>query len=83
MWVLNCKFDILFGVDEFLFVGLVVGVVGVVGSIYNYVVLLYLKIIEVFNYGKYDEVVVLMDKVIVIIWVLVEYGGVVVGKVVM
>ncbi|MBF4237642.1 dihydrodipicolinate synthase [Vibrio anguillarum] len=39
--------------------------------------------IEAFNQGKHDEVASLMDKVIAIIRVLVEYGGVAAGKVAM
>ena len=77
------KFDIPFGVDEFLPAGLAVGAVGAVGSTYNYAAPLYLKIIEAFNAGKQDEVARLMDKVIAIIRVLVEYGGVAAGKVAM
>ncbi len=77
------KFDIPFGVDEFLPAGLAVGAIGAVGSTYNYAAPLYLKIIEAFNAGKQDEVARLMDKVIAIIRVLVEYGGVAAGKVAM
>lgn len=77
------KFDIPFGVDEFLPAGLAVGAVGAVGSTYNYAAPLYLKIIDAFNAGKQDEVARLMDKVIAIIRVLVEYGGVAAGKVAM
>ncbi|RBM38699.1 dihydrodipicolinate synthase family protein [Vibrio tarriae] len=81
--VSNGKFDIPFGVDEFLPAGLAVGAVGAVGSTYNYAAPLYLKIIEAFNHGKHDQVAALMDKVIAIIRVLVEYGGVAAGKVAM
>ncbi len=78
--VANGKFDIPFGVDEFLPAGLAVGAIGAVGSTYNYAAPLYLKIIEAFNQGKHSEVLVLMDKVIALIRVLVEYGGVAAGK---
>ncbi|MBV7296972.1 dihydrodipicolinate synthase family protein [Enterovibrio paralichthyis] len=74
------KFDIPFGVDEFLPAGLAVGAVGAVGSTYNYAAPLYLKIIEAFKRGDQAEVTALMDKVIAIIRVLVEYGGVAAGK---
>ncbi|NOI65718.1 dihydrodipicolinate synthase family protein [Vibrio sp. 99-8-1] len=83
MRVAGGKFDIPFGVDEFLPAGLAVGAVGAVGSTYNYAAPLYLEIIEAFNAGKQDEVARLMDKVIAIIRVLVEYGGVAAGKVAM
>ncbi|MCU8344078.1 N-acetylneuraminate lyase [Vibrio vulnificus] len=78
--VSNGKFDIPFGVDEFLPAGLAVGAIGAVGSTYNYAAPLYLKIIEAFNQGKHSEVQALMDKVIALIRVLVEYGGVAAGK---
>ncbi|ELS0750881.1 N-acetylneuraminate lyase [Vibrio vulnificus] len=78
--VANGKFDIPFGVDEFLPAGLAVGAIGAVGSTYNYAAPLYLKIIEAFNQGKHSEVQALMDKVIALIRVLVEYGGVSAGK---
>lgn len=78
--VANGKFDIPFGVDEFLPAGLAVGAVSAVGSTYNYAAPLYLKIIEAFNKGDQARVAALMDKVIAIIRVLVEYGGVAAGK---
>ncbi|EGQ8173143.1 TPA: N-acetylneuraminate lyase [Vibrio vulnificus] len=78
--VANGKFDIPFGVDEFLPAGLAVGAIGAVGSTYNYAAPLYLKIIEAFNQGKHSEVQALMGKVIALIRVLVEYGGVAAGK---
>ncbi|WP_162046326.1 dihydrodipicolinate synthase family protein [Vibrio taketomensis] len=74
------KFDIPFGVDEFLPAGLAVGAVGAVGSTYNYAAPLYLKIIEAFNKGDQATVTSLMDNVIALIRVLVEYGGVAAGK---
>ncbi|RJX75370.1 N-acetylneuraminate lyase [Vibrio sinensis] len=81
--VANGKYDIPFGVDEFLPAGLAVGAVGAVGSTYNYAAPLYLEIIEAFNRGDQAKVSALMDKVIAIIRILVEYGGVAAGKVAM
>lgn len=77
------KFDVPFGVDEFLPAGLVVGAVGAVGSTYNYAAPLYLEIIGAFQQGDHQKVANLMDSVIAIIRVLVEYGGVAAGKVAM
>lgn len=74
------KFDVPFGVDEFLPAGLAVGAVGAVGSTYNYAAPLYLKIIKAFNNGDQALVTKLMDRVIAIVRVLVEYGGVAAGK---
>ncbi|WED24942.1 dihydrodipicolinate synthase family protein [Vibrio sp. JC009] len=78
--VADGKYDIPFGVDEFLPAGLAVGAVSAVGSTYNYAAPLYLEIIEAFNMGDQQKVTRLMDKVIAIIRVLVEYGGVAAGK---
>lgn len=81
--VADGKFDVPFGVDEFLPAGLAVGAVGAVGSTYNYAAPLYLKIIDAFHKGDHQEVARLMDIVIAIIRVLVAYGGVAAGKVAM
>ncbi|MGD8110524.1 dihydrodipicolinate synthase family protein [Vibrio sp. TRT 17S01] len=78
--VANGKFDVPFGVDEFLPAGLAVGAVGAVGSTYNYAAPLYLKVIDAFHAGDHALVASLMDKVIAIIRVLVAYGGVAAGK---
>jgi len=78
--VADGKFDVPFGVDEFLPAGLAVGAMSAVGSTYNYAAPLYLKIIEAFNNGDQAQVAALMDKVIAIIRVLVQYGGVAAGK---
>ena len=78
--VCDGKYDIPFGVDEFLPGGLAVGAIGAVGSTYNYAAPLYLDIIEAFNKGDQARVTALMDKVIGIIRPLAEYGGVGAGK---
>lgn len=79
----NGEFDIPFGVDEFLPAGLACGAVGAVGSTYNYAAPLYQRLIESFNRGDMKDVAACMDKVIAIIRVLVQYGGVAAGKVAM
>ncbi|WP_034461004.1 dihydrodipicolinate synthase family protein [Buttiauxella noackiae] len=79
----NGQFDIPFGVDEFLPAGLACGAVGAVGSTYNYAAPLYHRLIESFNRGDQADVAGCMDKVIAIIRVLVQYGGVAAGKVAM
>lgn len=78
--VCNGKFDIPFGIDEFLPGGLAVGAIGAVGSTYNYAAPLYLDIIAAFNKGDQLAVAALMDKVIALIRPLVQYGGVAAGK---
>jgi N-acetylneuraminate lyase len=80
MRVCDGKFDIPFGVDEFLPGGLGVGAIGAVGSTYNYAAPLYLDIIAAFNKGDQETVAALMDKVIALIRPLVEFGGVAAGK---
>lgn len=79
----NGQFDIPFGVDEFLPAGLACGAVGAVGSTYNYAAPLYNRLIDSFNRGDQADVAGCMDKVIAIIRVLVQYGGVAAGKVAM
>lgn len=79
----NGKFDIPFGVDEFLPAGLACGAIGAMGSTYNYAAPLYHRLIESFNRGDMKDVAACMDKVIAIIRVLVQYGGVAAGKVAM
>lgn len=79
----NGQFDMPFGVDEFLPAGLACGAVGAVGSTYNYAAPLYLRLIESFKRGDQQDVALCMDKVIAIIRVLVQYGGVAAGKVAM
>nr|MDT0253514.1 dihydrodipicolinate synthase family protein [Endozoicomonas sp.] len=74
------KFDIPFGVDEFLPAGLAVGAIGAVGSTYNYAAPLFLDIIDAFNRGDQETVSTLMNKVIALIRVLFQYGGVAAGK---
>lgn len=79
----NGQFDIPFGVDEFLPAGLACGSIGAVGSTYNYAAPLYLRLIDSFNQGNHQDVAACMDKVIAIIRVLVQYGGVAAGKLAM
>ncbi len=47
----NGRFDVLFGRDEMLLSGLACGAVGAVGSTYNYMAPVYLRIIEAFHNG--------------------------------
>ncbi|MGN5137703.1 dihydrodipicolinate synthase family protein [Aeromonas sp. 164P] len=77
------RFDIPFGVDEFMPAGLACGATSAVGSTYNYAAPLYLQMMESFKRGDHADVAACMDKVIGIIRVLVEYGGVAAGKVAM
>jgi N-acetylneuraminate lyase len=47
----NGKFDLLFGRDEMLLAGLAAGAKGAVGSTYNYMPGVYLKVMEAFAAG--------------------------------
>ena len=51
----NRRFDILFGRDEMLLSGLVVGIRGVVGSTYNFAAPLYCRLMAAFQRGDLDE----------------------------
>ncbi len=49
------RFDVLFGRDEMLLSGLAVGATGAVGSTYNYMAPVYLRIMEAFAKGDLKE----------------------------
>ncbi len=74
------KFDIPFGVDEFLPGALAVGATSAVGSTYNYAGKHFLQLIEDFKQGNHAAVYKGMDSVVDLIRVLVEFGGVAAGK---
>ncbi|ELA9243540.1 dihydrodipicolinate synthase family protein [Vibrio alginolyticus] len=74
------KYDIPFGVDEFLPAALALGAKSAVGSTYNYAAPHFHKIINDFNNGDIEKVNRGMDNVIELIRVLVEFGGVAAGK---
>ncbi|MEZ9565996.1 dihydrodipicolinate synthase family protein [Vibrio artabrorum] len=76
----DSKFDIPWGVDEFLPAALAVGAKSAVGSTYNYAAKHFNSIIEAFDAGQHDVVYDKMDTVIALIRVLVEFGGVSAGK---
>ena len=77
------KFDVPFGVDEYLPGALAVGAKSAVGSTYNYAAPHFNSIIEAFNRGDQEAVFNKMTNVIELIRVLVDFGGVAAGKVAM
>lgn len=77
------KLDILYGRDESLICGLVLGAKGGVGSTYNFMPGLYNSIIMNFNKGLLDEANELQLIAMRVIQLYVKYGGVSVGKVIM
>lgn len=77
------KLDVLYGRDETLICGLVLGAQGGVGSTYNFMPGLYTAIIKHFNKGLLDEANELQLIAMKIIQLYVKYGGVPAGKVIM
>ena len=71
----NGKYNILHGRDEFLISGLVLGVQGAIGSTYNYMAPLYVKILDAFNRLDLKLANKLQHEAIKIIKVLIKYGG--------
>ncbi|WP_022943235.1 dihydrodipicolinate synthase family protein [Psychromonas hadalis] len=74
------KFDIPFGVDEFLPAALAIGAKSAVGSTYNYAAPIFHKIIAAAKNNDQQTVFDSMTNVIKLIRVLVEFGGVSAGK---
>jgi dihydrodipicolinate synthase/N-acetylneuraminate lyase len=50
------RYEILFGCDEALLTGLSLGASGAVGSTYNFMAPLYLKLIQAFEQGRLGKV---------------------------
>ncbi|CAH0538846.1 dihydrodipicolinate synthase family protein [Vibrio marisflavi] len=74
------KFDIPWGVDEFLPGALALGATSAVGSTYNYAAKHFHSIIDSFERGEHNKVLQKMDSVLKLIDVLVKFGGVAAGK---
>jgi N-acetylneuraminate lyase len=76
----NGKYQLLWGTDEALHSGLAAGAAGFVGSTYNYASPLYLKLIDAYNKGDFEEARMWQDKSVKTVEVLVKYGGNEAGK---
>ncbi|MBK8506676.1 MAG: dihydrodipicolinate synthase family protein [Saprospiraceae bacterium] len=74
------KYTMLWGMDEALLSGLVVGADGAVGSTYNYAAPLYLEILENFSLGNIAECEALQRLSVKMVQILVKYGGNRAGK---
>lgn len=74
------KYDLLWGTDEAMLSGLVVGARGAVGSTYNYAAPLYRQIIDAFNAGDINSAESLQFKAVQMVQILVKYGGNEAGK---
>lgn len=74
------KYQLLWGIDEALLSGLVVGAGGAVGSTYNYAAPLYRKIIAAYKAGKTSEAEKWQQSAVKMVKLLVKYGGTAAGK---
>jgi N-acetylneuraminate lyase len=80
----NGKFDVLHGFDETLLCGLSLGAVGGVGSTYNLMPSVYLKIIEYFKNGDIEMARKMQRISVSLVEILNKYGGALVcGKAIM
>ncbi|WP_167616690.1 dihydrodipicolinate synthase family protein [Maribellus sediminis] len=75
----NGKWDILHGFDEELLCGLSVGAEAAIGSTYNYMAPLYLKLMDAFNSGDLASARMYQAKSVEFIEILIRYGGGVIG----
>jgi len=73
------KWDILHGFDEELLCGLTLGAKGAVGSTYNYLAPLYLRLMKAFQDGNLEEARDCQYKSIKFIEILIRFGGGVIG----
>jgi N-acetylneuraminate lyase len=84
MMVDNGKYDILHGYDETLLCGLTLGAVGGVGSTYNLLPSVYLRLMEYFGKGNLEKARQMQRLSIDLIAILNKYGGAVAcGKAIM
>jgi N-acetylneuraminate lyase len=77
------RFDMLFGRDEMLLAGLIVGARGAVGSTYNYAAPLYTAIIKAAREGDLNEARRLQAKSYSLVEIMVRHGGLPAGKALM
>jgi N-acetylneuraminate lyase len=71
----NGKYEILHGYDEILLAGLSFGVKAAVGSTYNYMPSIYLKLWEAYNNNDMDIARSLQQSSIDVVKILIKYGG--------
>jgi len=77
------RYSVLFGRDEVLLCALSLGSKGAVGSTYNYLAPLYLRMIDAFHDGRREEARELQLKAQQIIAVMISHGGLSAGKAIM
>jgi N-acetylneuraminate lyase len=76
----NNKYDMLWGRDENMLSALVLGSRGAVGSTFNYLAPLYIRLIEAFDNNKLATASALQQKSIDFIRLLGKFGGIATGK---
>ncbi|MBX2874300.1 MAG: dihydrodipicolinate synthase family protein [Saprospiraceae bacterium] len=74
------QYSILWGTDEALLSGLVIGVEGAVGSTYNYAAPLYNELMAAFAAGNLEKAEALQFKSVQMVQLLQKYGGIAAGK---
>ncbi len=80
----NQHFDMIFGRDELLFEALKVGAISALGSTYNFMAPIFMKLIESFKKGDMEQAVHIDREINEIIDVLINFGGgVIAGKAMM
>jgi N-acetylneuraminate lyase len=77
------RFEIFFGCDEALLAGYVLGARGAIGSTYNFMAPLALRIVEAFDSGEFDLARALQAKIVETVNILAEYGYLVAAKTLM
>ncbi len=79
----NGRFDMLFGTDEMLLSGLVLGARGAVGSTYNYAAPVYERVIAAFEQGDLASARTAQQQSVRLVEILMRYGVLRAGKAVM
>lgn len=74
------RFDMLFGRDELLLAGLDAGAAGAIGSTYNYMAPLYLRLLAAWAAGDRPQAEQLQARATAIIDVMIRHGGLPAGK---
>lgn len=77
------KYDVVYGADELFNAALACGAQGFIGSTYNYMPEIYKKAEKAFFAGDHAEVQNQMRKVRAIVDLLIQYGGIATGKLLM
>lgn len=79
----NGMFDILYGNDESLLAGLVLGARGAVGSTYNFAAPIYHRLIQAFNEGDFEAARIEQARSVDMVRILASYGFLAAAKSVM